>query len=205
MPFNDVYTCRIVTRAKHIVMLNTFHFRAKQTLATANVVVEELIANVVPPLRLVTSAYTEFIEVNATIVSNPLQDNFAQLLSGIFGGVAATPEDPRIGVWVQTRSNFTNSPYGTGGYCWGAVPHNWAMESPVLHPNGIQAHKDFISYMFQFYKHDRVARAMEWGIFSRNGYARDSEDASKWWYPITHAHPRTVTVTRRTRRPRSPV
>lgn len=205
MPFNDVYTCRIVTRAKGIVMLNTFHFRAKQTLATAAVVVEELVANVVPPLRLVTSAYTEFIEVNATISSNELQDNFAELLSGIFGGVAATPEDPRIGLWSQWRSNFTNSPYGTGGLCWGAPPHNWAMESPKVHPECLAAWDEFHAYMFAFYKHDKVARAMEWGIFSRANYQRAPAEPDKWWFPVTHAKSRTVFVTRRTRRPRSPV
>lgn len=205
MPFNHVYTCRIVTRAKNIQMLNTLHFRAKQTAATASVVVEELEANIVPLFRAVSSAYTEFIEINATIVSAPLQDNFAQLLTGIFGTVAATPEDPRIGVWVQFRSNFTNSPYGTGGLCWGAVPHNWSMDSPKAHPECLERWDDMLDILFANYNHAKLNKAMEWGIFSRNGYSRDPDDDSKWWYPVTHYKPRGYFVTRRTRRPHSPV
>ena len=205
MPFNDVYTCRIVTLARGCYMLNTFHFAAKGLLTDAGGVVDEIVANIVPMLKTVTSAYTQFTEVNATIVSNPLQDNFAVLLENEFGGVAATSNDPRLGVWIQLRSDFTNAPYGTGGICYGAPPHNWSMDAPKVHPLCIEAWKEMRTYMFNFYRHDRSNRQLEWGIFSRANYSRYPEQRNTWWFPITHMHIRPVFVTRRTRRPRGGV
>jgi len=205
MPFNDIYACRIITTLRGIHMLNTFHFAAKGDLATAGAVVDELKSNVVPRLKFVTSAWTQFTEVNATIVSNQLQDNFSVLLENEFGFVPATGIDPRIGVWIQTRSAFTNSPYGTGGFCYGGTPINWTGESPRVHDLCVEAWVNFRTFMFTFYRIGVTAPNLEWGVFSRSNFSRFPEDRAKWWFPVTHMHIRPYFVSRRTRRPRLPV
>lgn len=205
MPFNDIYTARIVTLARGVFMLNTFHFAARGAITGAGGVVDEIIANIIPNLKAVTSVYTQFVEVNATIVSNPLQDNFSVLLENTSGLVAATTNDPRIGVWIQTRSSFTNSPYGTGGFCYGAPPFNWSMDAPKVHEELINQWRDIRTFMFNTYRHDNVFRQLEWGIFSRANYSRFPEQRETWWFPITHMGIRQYFVTRRTRRPRTPV
>lgn len=204
MPTGSIYEVCLTTQANNIFMKNYFHFRLLAPNGSAFTVFDDFRANALNHLKPVTSAYTRFYSIHARIADQPLLDEYGEIIEDQFGNVAATPADPRLGVWIQTRSAEAHSPFGTGGFCLGAIPYNWFQFPPKIEEIGIDAYQHFRDMMLLSYGFSAVGNTMLWGIYSRVNKTRFPEDSTKYFYRITSARIRPTAVSRRTRRPRTP-
>jgi hypothetical protein len=204
MPFGHIYQVELITLANNIYMRNYFHFKLQATTGSAFTVFDDFRSNAMQYLKATTSAYTRFYSVHARLVDQPLLDEYGELIEDEFGSIAATPADPRLGVWIQTRSAHTTTPFGTGGWCFGAIPYNWLQFPPKIEENGIDAWQAWRDNMMTAYAFTVAGGSLLWGIYSRVRNAQYPEDSTKYFFPITSARVRPTAVSRRTRRPRTP-
>lgn len=202
MPTNDIYEVDLTTLANGIYMHNTFHFQPHGNLATAFTVFDDFKSTIMNLLRLPFSSYVRFHRIHVRLVNQPILDEYGEIIEDTFGLFNATPADPRLGIWLETRSRHTNSPYGSGGLCFGAPPYSFVQFPPNVHEVGIDKWQEWRDNMMSFYTGSSTIHEMTWGIFSRARHKTYPDEPAKYWFPITSCKIKPTLVTRRTRRPR---
>lgn len=202
MPTNDIYEVELVTLASGIYMRNYFHFQPHGNLATAYTVFDDFKSTIMSLLRMTHSSYVRFHRVHARLVNQPILDEYGEIIEDTFGLVHATNADPRLGIWLETRSRHARSPFGSGGLCFGAPPYNYAQFPPNVGEAGIDAWQQWRDNIMSFYTGGSTIHDMTWGIFSRVANRSNPDEPSKYWFPITSCKVKPTFVTRRTRRPR---
>jgi len=201
-PASAIYRTQYYYSVRGVLCRNSFHHYTEVPGAGAMYVNQQVLSKMIVDLLEVQSAYIAPIQLTTSLLTGNFQDSYAHFFQGETGGIAATPEDARLGVYIKIETDHIARDHFTGGVNIAGIPQNWTIDSPVLHSEGVTRFRNlFDNYVARMGAGNNAA-LIKWVVFSRTLFEANPLDPQFWSQRVSHCGVRRWLLSLRTRRPR---
>jgi hypothetical protein len=204
MGMGDIYYLEVVSFTNGIFCRNTFHFKVNFPTGDSKWLVEYFNGNFLPNLLPLISFSTTFSAIRATMVSQPLEDNYFIELQGVTGTHTALTIDPRLCVMWSLKGDHAPSRHSQGRLFLSGVPSDFAQEPPKIIDAALSGHNTVSSILLSSFGKNGINPFLKWGVFSKWIFKLGGRSEIEYWYPIEKIYQRPLLSSLKTRRQKPP-
>jgi hypothetical protein len=201
-PASAIYRSEYYYVVRGIMCRNSFHHYTEVPAGRAEFINQQVLSKMIVPILELQSAYITPIQLTTTLVTGNFQDSYAYFMQTESGLIAATAEDPRLGVYVKIETSAGARDHFTGGCNIAGIPQNWTQNAPVLEDAGRTAFRNKFDFMVTQIGAGNNASPIKWVVFSRTLFEANPNDPGFWSERVSHIGVRRYLLSLRTRRPR---
>ncbi len=199
-PASAIYRTEYYYVVRGVMCRNSFHHYTEVPAGRAEFINQQVLSKMISPILELQSAYITPIQLRTTLVTGNFQDSYAHFFQTETGLIAATPEDPRLGVYVKIETAAGARDHFTGGCNIAGIPQNWTQDSPVFHEQGVNSFRNKFDLMVTQIGAGNNASPLKWVVFSRTLFEANPNDPGFWSERVSHVGVRRLLLSLRTRR-----
>lgn len=204
-PINDpsaIYRTEYWYSVRGILCRNSFHHYTEVPGAGAQFVNQMVLSKMIVYLLGIQSVYIAPIQLTTRLMTANINESYTHFFQGEGGGIAATPEDPRLGIYIKIETDHGARAHYTGGVNIAGIPQNWTIDSPVIHEEGMRRYREIFTMFVDTMGKDASVAPIKWVVFSPTLYKANPNSHFFWSQRVSHIGVRRWMLTLRTRRPR---